>query len=142
MTSDAERNPGQASTGNQEIESLLLPSGLLNEDLVRALRGPQARVELPSDAQMAVRLIPEPALREIFQIESDGALASGTFTLCLGAAIGFVTNVVTSAGFKWTPLNGAVISAFIVGALLSGAQSLRIHRRATRRRQALLQGET
>lgn len=122
------------------LDSLLLPSGLLNEELLSAIRSPAAPIRMPSDEQLAVRLIPENNLIQLFQVDSDARQFGAILSAAIGAIIGFVTNAVTATDFRWTPANAALFGFFSCALLISLVQTIRMRRRSTAQKHRLMAG--
>ena len=66
------------------------------DDLVTSLMGPTARVVLPRDEDMVLRLISVQSLERLGDARRTAATYWAVATTAIGSTVGFVTNVVTS----------------------------------------------
>lgn len=66
------------------------------DDLVTSLMGPTARVVLPRDEDMVLRLVSLQALERLGDARRTATTYWTVATTAIGSTVGFVTNVVTS----------------------------------------------
>lgn len=98
--------PGQLPVASPEQASRAELKALLGDaaaddrgaldGLVSSLLGPTARVILPRQEDMALRLVSEQALRRLDESRSTSRFLFTVMATAIGGAIGFATNVVTS----------------------------------------------
>lgn len=87
------------------------------DDLVTSLMGPTARVVLPRDEDMVLKLVSVQSLERLNDARRTAATYWTVATTAIGSTIGFATNVVTSDA-EIKPPGQAFLGLLIVVALV------------------------
>lgn len=97
------------------------------DDLVTSLMGPTARVVLPRDEDMVLKLVSVQALQRMDDARKTGRTYWTVMTTALGSLVGFMTNVVTSTtelhGQGWAFSGLLLVLTVVFGALGLSASS-------------------
>ena len=124
--------------GSRQIAEAILPGRPEDAgELARLLRSPTARILLPPDSDLAVRLVHVKTLDRLFELQSDSNLYRGGLVLAIGALIGFFTNVVTTNDFVWTTAPWVFLAVSSALALLFGTLAVRYNRRVAKLRREI-----
>lgn len=119
----------------QAVAPLLQLIGASDDRLV-------AQVHLPAKEDLAVELVPLAALQRLDEAQSDTTLMQTLSTLFLGAVLGFLTNVLTTDDFRWTPIAVAFVVLLAVIASCFGGLWARAGYRHQRIRRRILESRT
>jgi hypothetical protein len=109
----------------------------VGDQVATALAGPVARLELPDESQLRVRLVTQHQLERFAELSQDAQLLQNAAFLIAGGLVGFFTNLATAAD---PPTSEAWLFLAILVAIQIGVAGLavRSHRRVRSVRADLL----